>query len=172
MKKANNVIFPLTDAELTSIRKHPGKMMKFPAYSEQKTGIKIYSFVFLFVIVVFLTGIALKNYLLTIYPLIFLPMLHTNNVLNLFGITDEGILSGIRFVSWKKIKSFEFVRIGVNHKYYGHSKEVNDTYELKLKGKFIPISYIVTTKEMKHKLTNVLNDYVITKQPNNSFHEG
>jgi len=50
------------------------------------------------------------------------------------------------------------VPIDIKHKYYGFSKEANDGYELKIKTNGFPISCVVTSIEMKEKLTSVLRE--------------
>jgi hypothetical protein len=77
----------------------------------------------------------------------------------MFAVVDGGLLSGSRLIVWKKIKSFQFIPIDINHKYYGYSKEVNGGYELKVKGKIFSESCIVTSPEMKEKLTRILSEH-------------
>ncbi|RYG74176.1 hypothetical protein EU245_02885 [Lentibacillus lipolyticus] len=161
MRKAKqDVILPIKDEEIAAIRTYQQRTVKLPTYTEQKAGIIMYSLTLLFVIAMFFIGIVSTEFQLSFYPLIFIPLLHTQNFLDLFAVMDDGILCGTRFVAWERIKSFEFVRIDINHKYYGFSKEVNDTYELRIKAKFHSISCIVTTDEVKEKLNNVLNEHV------------
>ena len=77
----------------------------------------------------------------------------------MFAVVDDGLLSGSRLIVWKKIKSFQFIPIDINHKYYGYSKEVNEGYELKIEGKIFSESCIVTSPEMKEKLTRILSEH-------------
>ncbi|WP_382390880.1 hypothetical protein [Lentibacillus juripiscarius] len=163
-KTKKDVILPTTQEEIAAIRTYQQRTVKFPTYSEQKAGIIMYSLTLLFMFVMFFIGTCLKEFELSFYPLIFLPLLHTYNFLDLFAVLDDGILCGTRFIAWGKIKSFEFVRIDMNHKYYGFSKEVNDKYELRVKAKFHYISCIVTTDEIKEKLNSVLNEHVAVNE--------
>jgi len=114
----------------------------------------------LFVIAVFLFGILSDYFGWSFYLLFFLPLSYSYNLLNLFAIVEGGLLSGSRFIAWGQIKSFHFVPIDINHKYYGYSKEVNRGYELKVKAKFLSTSCIITSEEMKEKLSNVLSELV------------
>jgi hypothetical protein len=65
--------------------------------------------------------------------LVDIPSFYSHNLLNVFAIVEGGALSGSRFVAWKIMKSFDFIPIDENHKFYGYSKEVNNGYEFKLK---------------------------------------
>ncbi len=150
-------MLPVTAEELASIRKEPKKTVKPPTYSSQKSGIISYILVLIFIIGMFiLNWIFLDDVVFMFYFLVMIPVFHMSNFLNLFAVTKDGILCGARFAPWKNIKSFEFVRIDMNHNYYGFSSEVNDQYELKIKTKFSTLSCIVTTEEMKEKLGDLL----------------
>ncbi|MGG0655515.1 hypothetical protein [Rummeliibacillus pycnus] len=156
IKLKKDKIFPITNEELIAIRTNPQKVVSLPTFSKQKIEIFLYIFILLFVIGMFIIGIVFKNFDASFYLLVFLPFSYSYNLLNLFAIIDDGVLSGSRFVPWKKIKSFQFVPINLNHKYYGYSKEVNEGYELIMKEKFSTIRCIVTTDEAKEKLTKIL----------------
>src|SRR5699024_1108074 len=160
IKMKQKVIIPSTNEERTAIRKIPGKEIDFPTYSKQKVAIIIYSFMLLFVIAVFLFGILSHNFGWSFYLLFFFPLSYSYKLLNLFAVVEDGLLSGSRFIAWGQIKSFHFVSIDINHKYYGYSKEVNRGYELKVKAKFLSTSCIITSAEMKEKLKNVLSEHI------------
>lgn len=164
IKMRQNAIFPVTEEDRLTIRKHPEKPIDFPIYSRQKKGIIIYSVVLLFVSVLFLLGVFLKLFDWTLYLWLFLPVANSYNLLNLFAVLEDGLLSGRRFIACKHIKSFQFVTIDINHRYYGFSKEANEGYELKVKTSGFSVSCIVTSIEMKEKLINVLNEQVIAKE--------
>lgn len=159
LKMKKEIIFPLT-TEQVALRKHPERPLALPTYSHQKSGIVMYSIILLFVITMF--GIALFTDLFnwSVYLLLFLPLANSYQLLNLFAVVEDGILSGSRFIAWKHMKSFHFVRIDGNHKYYGYSKEVNDKYELKVKAKGFPISCVVISDTVKERLTEVLAEHV------------
>ena len=163
LKMKQGIILPTTLEETQNIRKDPQRTIQPPNYSNHKVGIIFYFLMLLFVIVMFILGTTINegtNW--TYYLLLFLPLSHSYNLFNMFAIVEDGLLYGSRFIAWKKIKSFEFVRIdGRTHKYYGHSKEVNNNgYELRMKRGFSTISIIVTSEEMKERLTQVINKYV------------
>ncbi|OZU87694.1 hypothetical protein CIL03_15110 [Virgibacillus indicus] len=160
-KMKQKVILPATDEEMSAIRIQPEKALDFPAYSKQKTGIIIYSFMLLFVIVLFFAGTFFHLFGWQIYWLIFLPMAYSFNLLNMFAVINDGLLCGNRFVAWNKIKSFHFVPMDINNKYYGHSKEVNEGFELKIKTKGFPISCFIISEEMKEKLTGIFSEHVM-----------
>ena len=155
-----NVIVPIKSEELAFIRKHPQKTVDLPLYSKQKLGIVMYGAMLLFVIVMFIVGIFINNLDWQFYLLLFLPLTYSHDLFNLFAFSKDGVLSGSRFVPWKRVKSFQFIPIDVNHKLYGYSTEVNNGYELIIKTKGFSVRGIVTSNEMKEKLTNILNEQV------------
>lgn len=154
------IILPATSEELLAIRKYPQKTVDFPNYDKQKVGIIFYSILLLFVVVMFILGKFILDFDWPLYLLLFLPFSNTQNLLNLFAVVEEGLLIGDRFIAWKKVKSFQFIPIDVNHRFYGYSKEVNDGYELKIKMKIFSTSCIVTSDEVKEKLAGILNNHV------------
>lgn len=158
MKQA--VIFPTTNEELTSIRKHPEKVIDAPTYSAQKLGIIIYASLLLFVVIVYFLGLYFEIFNFSFYILLLLPFTYSIDVLNLFAVTKDGILSGVRFISWNKIKSFDFIPIDIHHKYYGFSKEANNGYELKMTTKGISISCVITSEKVKVNLSKLLNEHI------------
>lgn len=151
-------IIPITAEEMKSLRIYPQKSVDFPSYSKQKVGIILYILMLIFVMAMFVIGAFNKSIEWSYYLLVFLPLVHSDNLLNLFAVVDDGLISGRRFVSWKKIKSFHFAPIDMNHRFYGYSKEVNEGYELKIRVKYFSISCIVTSKEMKEKLAEILSE--------------
>src|SRR5690625_1315265 len=163
MKMKQRPIFP-NSSEIGFVRKHPDKPLDSPTYSEQKVGIIIHSIVLLFVIVMFLLGAFLQLFNWSLYLLLFLPMANTSNLFNLFALVEDGLLTGSRFIPWKRIKSFQFVPIDINHRFYGYSKEANDGFELKIKTKVFTTSCIVTSAEMKEKLSEILNEHILMKE--------
>ena len=171
IKMKQKVILPTTNEERAAIRKIPGKIIDFPTYSKQKVAIIIYSFMLLFVIAIFVFGILSHNFGWSFYLLFFLPLSYSYNLLNLFAIVEGGLLSGSRFIPWNKIKSFHFVPIDINHKYYGYTKEVNGGYELKVKAKLFSTSCIITSAEMKEKLSNVLTEHAKVNEEESGVQE-
>src|SRR5690606_26250731 len=113
----------------------PQKTIDFPTYSKQKVGIILYFLMLLYLIVMFILGTVSRTIDWPFFFLLLLPLSYSHNFLNLFAIMDDGLISGSRFIAWKRIKSYHFVPIDANHKYYGFSKEVNSGYELEIKGK-------------------------------------
>jgi len=160
VKMKRKVIFPATTKEIVFIRKHPDKPLDLPTYSKQKVGIIFHVIVLLLVVVMFVLGAFFQLFDWPLYLLLFLPMANSYNLLNLFAIAEDGLISGSRFIAWRKIKSFQFVPIDINHKYYGYSKEANDGFELKIKTKIFSSSCVVTSDEMKDKLSDILSKHV------------
>ena len=156
IKMKQDIVLPVTAEELSSIWKEPQKTVKPPTYSSQKAGIIFYVLVLIFIIGMFILNWQFRQVVSMIYFLVMIPVFHLSNVLNLFAVTKDGILCGARFASWENIKSYEFVRIDVNHNYYGFSREVNDQYELRIKTRFSTLSCIITKDEMKEKLSDLL----------------
>ncbi|WP_203363643.1 hypothetical protein [Bacillus sp. REN10] len=160
LKMNQNVVLPITDDELQALRKYPEKAVNFPTFSKQKGGIIVYSLVLLFVLVMFILGLCIKGFDWSFFLLIFLPFTHSDNLLNMFAVVEGGVLSGNRFIPWGKIKSFQFVPITMDHRFYGFDKEVNAGYELIIKTKLFSTSCVVTSDDMKEKLTAVLSEHV------------
>lgn len=163
IKMKRNIVIPANAEEIVFIRNYPQKHVDFPTYSKQKWGIFIYALMVLFVFTMFLIGSLLNKFDWTFYLLLFLPLTHSYNLLNLFVVLEDGILSGNHFIAWRRIKSFQFVPIDVNHKYYGYEKEVNSGYELIIKGTLKSVSVIITSDEMREKLSKLLNEQIIRK---------
>ncbi|MGX6445223.1 hypothetical protein ACWM35_18565 [Neobacillus sp. K501] len=161
IKMKQKHLLPTTNEELVSIRKYPQEPVEIPTFSKQKFGISVYGLMLLFFIVMLIIAALNKNLDWHFYLLFLLPFTYSQNLLNVFAIVDDGLLNGSRFVAWDKIKSFSFVQIDTNHKFYGYDKEVNNGYELKMKTKFIPISCIITSDRMKEKITKVLCEHGI-----------
>ncbi|QHS24000.1 hypothetical protein GWK91_14220 [Virgibacillus sp. MSP4-1] len=155
--RMKNIRFPAME-DMAEIRKLPEKPLNTPSYSHQKIGMTIYILMLVFLLIMFSIGIFIGGPQWYSFLPLLVPFVYTGDLLNLFAISNDGILSSTRFIPWKSIRSFEFVQIDVNHRYYGHSKEVNDTYELKIKTRGFPIRIVVITDEMKEKLTEILNN--------------
>ncbi|WP_338753053.1 hypothetical protein [Bacillus sp. FJAT-52991] len=160
LKMNQNAVCPITDEELQALRTYPERAVSFPAFSKQKGGIILYSFVLLFVLIMFILGLFMKGFDWSFFLLIFLPFTYSDNLLNMFAVVEDGVLSGNHFIPWGKIKSFQFVPITMDHRFYGFDKEVNAGYELIIKTKLFSTSCIVTSDEMKEKLTVILNEHV------------
>ncbi|MEH7179505.1 hypothetical protein [Neobacillus vireti] len=160
IKMNRNVVVPVTSEEIAFIRLRPQKTVDFPIYSNQKVGIVVYSAMLLFVIVMFIFGIFTNIFDWQFYLLLFLPLSYSHDLFNIFAVSEEGVFSGSRFVSWRRVKSFLFIPIDVNHKLYGYAAEVNNGYELIIKTKGFSIRCIVTSNEMKEKLTKILSEHV------------
>ncbi|MFC4022292.1 hypothetical protein ACFOUV_00510 [Oceanobacillus longus] len=157
IKMRKDIVLPVSAEELASIRKEPQKTVKPPTYSSQRAGIIFYILVLIYIIGMIIL-VWRHDVGFGLYFLIIFPIFHLSNFLNLFAVTKDGILCGARFASWKNIKSFEFLRIDVNHNYYGFSSEVNNQYELRIKTRFSTLSCVVTSEEMKAKLVGLLKE--------------
>lgn len=94
------------------------------------------------------------------YLLVLLPFAHTHNLLNMFAISNQGILKGSRFIPWRKIKSYSFASIDYNSNFYGFSKEVNQGYELTIKTNYRTFKCMVTTDEMKERMNHILKQKI------------
>jgi len=155
-----NVIVPIKSEEIAFIRKNPQKTVDLPIYSKQKLGIVMYGAMLLFVIIMFIVSAFINDLDWQFYLLLFLPLTYSHDLFNLFALSKDGVLSGGRFVPWKRVRSYQFIPIDVNHKLYGYAKEVNSGYELIIKTKGLSVRSIVTTNEMKEKLTQILSEHV------------
>lgn len=163
IKMKQEVLLPITDEEMNSIRKEPQRELKAATYSSQKKAIIFYFLLLLYIIAMFILIWSFRLNIAT-YLLILYPIFYSTNLLNLFAFTKDGVIASARFVSWKRIKSYEFSRIDVNHKYYGHSKEVNDKFELRIKTSFWTYNCIITTEEMKKKVRSLLEEHGIEQK--------
>lgn len=160
VKMKQTAILPKTREDTLIIRKHPERLLDLPTYSDQKTGLILYFVMLLFVIIMFVLAVIFQLFSWSVYLLLFLPMANSHQYLNLFAITEDGILSGSRFIPWKKIKSYQFVLIDSHHRYYGYSKEANDGYELKIKTTLFSTSCVITSIEMREKINSILKNYL------------
>lgn len=154
------VTFPFTDKQLTGIRKHPTKPLNLPTMEGQLLGILIYGGLLTIVILIYLLGIYYQIKELTFYFMLILIFTYANFGLNLFAVHQKGIISGVRFVPWKMVRSFHFETIDQNHRYYGYSKEANDGYELKIKTRLLTINCIVIDEMTKEELKLLLEERV------------
>ncbi len=154
-----SVILPATVEELESIRKVPQKTVKPPTYSGQKTGILFNILLLLYItgMLILIWQVQFADSFMLYFLILLLPVLRLSDFLNLFAVTEAGVLCGARFASWKSIRSYTFVPIDINHRYYGHSKEVNDKHELRIKTRLGTLSCIITNEELKAKLEKLLN---------------
>lgn len=159
------IIFPVTAEDMASIRKYPQKPNKEPTYQGQKNGIIMYSFMFLYVFLMFffITFFYPEPFIAT-YLLVMLPFLFSRDILRLFAVVNNGILCGARFISWKNIKSYKLVKIDVNHKFYGHDKEVNDQYELRIKTKSFSHYCIITSQATQDRLLALFHNKGIEQE--------
>jgi hypothetical protein len=169
IKMNQKIVLPSTKEEMLTIRKYPQKAVVEPTLSKHKVGIIVYFLMLIYLIAMIIIGTVNKNIEWSFYLLLFLPLIYSHNLLNVFASVDGGLLSGSRFVKWKSIKSFEFIPINANHKFYGYSKEVNNGYELKIKTKVFPISCIVTSEGTKKKLTKLLSENAAAIQNNSQL---
>ena len=163
IRMKHTILLPTTSDEREVLRKYPQKSVARATYSEQKWGIVVYLFMLLFMYSIFFIGLFSDDFEVTFYLWFFLPLIHSHELFNVFAIVDDGIISGSRFIAWKNMKSFEFIRIDINHKFYGYSREVNDEYELRIKTKGFPISCIVTSSDMIDKLSKILNEHGVVR---------
>jgi hypothetical protein len=161
LKMKKDILLPATLEESQSLRKIPEKVVVLPTYSNHKSGIIVYFLLLLFIVVMYILGIITDGIIWSYDLVLIFSLTHTYHLLNMVAIVDEGLLYGSRFIPWKEIKSFEFVPIDLNHKFYGYSKEINNNgYELIIKKRFFSVSCILTSEEMKGKMTEILNKHL------------
>ena len=160
IRMGSNIVLPTTPEERAVIRTHPDKVLDPPTFAKQKVGIMMYSIMLLFIISMYFIGLTFNEINWSIYLLVLTPLTTSSNLLNLFAITRDGIMNGMRFVPWHKIKSYEYKRIDLKHKYYGFSKEVNNKYELVIKTKSSTIHCFVTSDEMKKRLGDIIDQHI------------
>lgn len=163
LRMGQHVVLPVSEAEMSAIRKHPEKRIDLPTFQKQKVGILLYCGVLLFVVIMFILIFYYRNpeenFNWALYLTLLLPFSYTD-VLNLFAIQKDGILAGNKFIPWEKIKSYQFIPIDMNHRFYGYDREANNGYEMKIKGKFRSYNCVVMTEEMKEKLEWILDDKI------------
>lgn len=161
-------LVPITEEERTTLYIYPQKPVAKPHFAEQKNGIMIYSVFLIYLIVMYILGTYFIEWNWTLLLLLFLPLLNMGNLINLFVVTEDGIVRGPRFVSWKGMKSYQFNQIDFNHKFYGVSEEVNKGYELIVKTSGISIRCIVTSEKVKEKMEEIFQKNDIKEMENNS----
>ncbi|SHG82743.1 hypothetical protein [Ornithinibacillus halophilus] len=160
LKMSQKPAFPI-NSEDTAIRKHPDRKLAPPTYQEQKWGIILFTAMLVFWLVMFVVGLIDSSDGWTLTLLLFIPTMYSHDLFNMFAVYGDGLVSGSRFIPWKNIKSYEFKFIDINHKYYGHSKEINDKgYELIIKQRVFSTSVIVVSEDAKEKLTEILSSHV------------
>lgn len=159
IKMKQTPLLPTTNEERKVLRKYPQKPVTWARYSDQKWGILIYLFMLMFMYFIFIIGLFSDDFELTLYMWLFLPLIHSQSLFNVFAIRTDGIVSGSRFIPWKSMKTYYFNRIDIKHRYYGYSKEVNEGYELRITTKGYFTNCIVTSSEMKERLTEILVDH-------------
>lgn len=162
-----DIIFPVTDEDLASLWVQPQKPVGKPTYQGQKNGIIFYSLYLLFI-----TGMCYLIWrfhpapMAITYLLVLFPLLYSSNFLNLFMATDKGLIGGLRLIRWEKMRVYDVIKIDVNHKYYGHSPEINNQYEVKIHSRILSYSCIVTSKETRNKFVGLLKEKGVKERVN------
>ncbi|WP_243458240.1 DUF5673 domain-containing protein [Sporosarcina sp. Te-1] len=158
MKQA--AVFPITEEDLKAVRRQPKKPIALPVISHQKTGLLINAFIIL--LLLFLVISKTLGYFneWTYFSLLLPALINYNQTWNLFAIMEDGVLCGGRFVSWKRIQSYQFEPIDKDHRYYGYASEVNNSYELEIKTKLSSIACIVTSEAAKDKISGILDAHL------------
>lgn len=157
-KMKKTPLIPLDKNDLRAVRKFPQKTADSPVISKNKLGLIMYAVMLVFLIAMFIFGKYNMKFSWTYLYLMFIPLINAKDLLNVFAVYDDGFISGSRFVPWKNLKSFQFKKIDLNHKFYGYSSEINEGYELILKTNMSSHSLVVTEEEMKEKLVRVLEE--------------
>ncbi|MBT2687676.1 hypothetical protein J7I93_05755 [Bacillus sp. ISL-47] len=158
--KKKTALIPFDKIDLKTVRKFPQKSADAPVISKNKLGLTMYAVMLFFLIATFIFGKYNMKFSWTYLYLLFIPLINAKDLLNVFAVFGDGFISGSKFVPWKKVKSFHFKKIVLNHKYYGYSQEVNEGYELILKTKMTSHSLVVTEEEMKERLASIFEEHV------------
>ncbi|MFD2630795.1 hypothetical protein [Oceanobacillus kapialis] len=168
IKLRKGIVFPVVEKDRWSIRKQvPGKPVAEPTFHGRKWLIVMYIAFILLAIAIYYGAAITNNGIILLYILFLI--IPGRNLFNLFSIRDDGLLIGSRFLRWKQIKSFQFKPIDVNHRYYGHAKEVNeDGYELVIHQQLFQSHCIVVSNEAKEKVTKLLTGYGISEKEQRS----
>ncbi|OEH92556.1 hypothetical protein [Bacillus solimangrovi] len=165
LNKNEAVLFPKQDKEFETILSYNQAVVTQPKFEKQKLNLVIMGVIIIIVIIIsvfILTGYSFNFY--SIILLLLVPFLYMERFMNLFAFTKEGLWSGDRLIRWEKIIEFQLIRINMNHKYYGYSKNINDKYELKIKiGKLRKLSYIITSDETKDHITEILKNNAVAE---------
>ncbi|MDQ0154688.1 hypothetical protein [Robertmurraya andreesenii] len=154
-KRKGVILFPVAEEEWTAIRKYPQDKA-----SRQKENRATYALILTFIIILYVLGLYFGSEQWAFDLMLLLLLINSSNLVNGFAFVEDGLLSEGRFIPWNNIKDFSFVPIDSNHKYYGYSQEVNHGYELRIKERFSGTSCIVTTEEMKVKLSYLLSEHM------------
>ncbi|MDX8045284.1 DUF5673 domain-containing protein [Gracilibacillus sp. S3-1-1] len=146
---------PKTENDLSELRSTSLNKLKPSTFKGQKLGIILYTITLLIASSLLITMITTNQFTLAFAPLLVPLLFAEQHYFSQFAIREDGILSNTRFVPWKKIRSFTFIHIDINHRNYGYP-EINDKYELKIKTTFGAIRCIVLTDELKERLAEEL----------------
>lgn len=165
VKMRQTIIFPSTVQEVKALRKYPQKTVDNPTYKYQKSGFLLNILAVLFIAAMFSIGMITEalgsNHYL--FMLAFLVYSYLMLQLNLFAVIDDGLLIGSRFIPWERIKKLYFTPIDVDHRYYGHTKEANGGYVLKIKTRIGFRQVIIMSEDLKHQLSQLMHEHVATK---------
>lgn len=159
-KMKKTALIPFGKNDLKTVRKFPQKSADAPVISKNKLGLTMYAAMLVFLIAMFIFGKYNMKFSWTYLYLLFIPLINARDLLNVFAVYDDGFISGSKFVPWKKLQSFHFKKIDLNHKYFGYSQDVNEGYELILKTKMASHSFVVTEEEMKERLASIFEEHV------------
>ena len=161
-KMKQPMIYPESDKEMAFIHIYPQKTIQLSRPSFQKGGLILYGCMIIYFVVVLLLWIYFESISWPLLLLAIVPYLQIQHVFNMFAILQDGVLFGGRFIRWKYIQSYEWIEINTNHLIYSFGEELNNGYELKIKTKLLslPVSLIVTDKEVKEDLTETLKQCI------------
>jgi len=156
-------VFPVMEEDLKATRIQPKIAVELPIISRQKTGLLMMGIVLLLIFSFMVIDLFSKSIALPYAIVIILALFNFNQFWNLFAIVKDGVLCGGRFVPWKRIQSYQFEQIDMNHHFYGDSPEVNNGYKLWITTKYSEVSCIVTSEAVKEKLTGILDAHLSIK---------
>lgn len=157
-KMKQPALVPTTEAESQHFRIYPQKPVNLPLLHEQKAGIVWMAIMIVYMTVMLIAGLVNEKVTWSFFLLVFIPLIHSYNMFNLFAVVEGGVLCSGRFAAWKNIKSVQFVPITMYHRFYGNGDEVNNGDELIIRTGSFSTSCIVTSADMKEKLKRIFNE--------------
>ncbi|WLR51293.1 hypothetical protein LC040_19485 [Bacillus tianshenii] len=165
LKNQKELAFPIIEHDAEHLLSPNHAKVAPPNLKAQKGNIIIWGLIILILTVVAFFIMISEKVDIFAFLLLLVPLANTPRLISLFAISDEGVICGERFLKWNRVKSFQFIPITPNHKYYGYSRQTNEGYELKLSARvFFPISYIVTSEETKERLSDVLHSFNVIEK--------
>lgn len=163
------MLFPISESELSKLKSIKHESFRLPTLPAQKYTLIIQVSTIMLAVAILALGAFIKGfefewytYLSVINLSVITYFIVPNPVI---GFTEKGILYRMRFIPWKKVKSYALNPVDV-HSFnnYFLAKELTDACEVKIDVPFYPVKVIVLSSEMKGRLTGILDTKIAEKE--------